>query len=63
MADHLVDGPPNAKRQKLDPFQGPSDSSGKHTRRIKHLHEMFILYSMLSYRGAREGVPTILTCL
>ncbi|XP_072396536.1 histone lysine acetyltransferase CREBBP isoform X2 [Diabrotica undecimpunctata] len=27
MADHLVDGPPNAKRQKLDPFQGPSDSS------------------------------------
>jgi hypothetical protein len=29
MADHLVDGPPNAKRQKLDPFQGPSDSSGK----------------------------------
>ncbi|XP_018572292.1 CREB-binding protein isoform X4 [Anoplophora glabripennis] len=27
MADHLVDGPPNAKRQKLDPFQGPSDST------------------------------------
>ncbi|XP_065159068.1 CREB-binding protein isoform X2 [Atheta coriaria] len=27
MADHLVDGPPSAKRQKLDPFQGPSDSS------------------------------------
>lgn len=29
MADHLVDGPPSAKRQKLDPFQGPSDSSGE----------------------------------
>ncbi|XP_074038438.1 CREB binding protein nejire isoform X4 [Leptinotarsa decemlineata] len=27
MADHLVDGPPIAKRQKLDQFQGPSDSS------------------------------------
>lgn len=26
MADHMVDGPPNAKRQKLDSFQGPSDS-------------------------------------
>lgn len=28
MADHLVDGPP-PKRPKLDPFQGPSDTTGK----------------------------------
>ncbi|KAK9738583.1 TAZ zinc finger [Popillia japonica] len=27
MAEHLVDGPPTAKRQKLSPFQGTSDSS------------------------------------
>lgn len=28
MADHLVDGPP-PKRPKLDPFQGPSDTTGE----------------------------------
>lgn len=54
MADHLVDGPTNAKRQKLDPFQGPSDSSGKHTRRIKHLHEMFIYCTACCRIEARE---------
>lgn len=50
MADHLVDGPP-PKRPKLDPFQGPSDSTGK--------SDVFTVSLILSWRhrGFSPRIP------
>lgn len=56
MAEHLVDGPPNAKRPKLDPYQGPSDSSGEYfmcSNFVSCLHE--VLHEDIP--SLEEGVP------
>lgn len=66
MADHLVDGPP-PKRPKLDPFQGPSDTTGKSLiRDYRHISSMsrdflpilpLLLYIRIFFPSTGETIP------